>query len=97
MIPILADALEIPRANIIPFSDWVQRVRQFPGNVEWDNPAAKLIKFLDNNFLRMSCGGLLLDTAKSRKHSKTLAADGPVSEDVAKKYIRYWKQIGFSY
>lgn len=95
MIPILADALEIPRANIIPFSEWVRRVRQFPGNVEWDNPAAKLIEFLDDNFLRMSCGGLLLDTAKSREHSKALAAVGPVSGDVARKYIRYWKEIGF--
>lgn len=95
MIPILADALDIPRKNIIPFSEWVRRVRQFPGHVEWDNPAAKLIEFLDDNFLRMSCGGLLLDTVKSIEHSETLAAVGPVDEDTARKYIRYWKEIGF--
>jgi acyl transferase domain-containing protein/nucleoside-diphosphate-sugar epimerase/acyl carrier protein/SAM-dependent methyltransferase len=95
MIPVLADALGIPRDNIIPFKDWVRRVRSFPGAVEWDNPAAMLIDFLDDNFLRMSCGGLLLGTAKSCEHSPTLAAVGPVSEEVTRKYIQMWKSSGF--
>lgn len=95
MIPLLADELNIPRDNIVPFKEWVRRVRSFPGAVEWDNPAALLIDFLDDNFLRMSCGGLLLDTAKSCEHSKTLAAVGPVSADVTKKYIQSWKDSGF--
>lgn len=95
MIPVLADALDIPRNSVIPFSEWIQRVRNFPGSVELDNPAAKLIGFLDGNFIRMSCGGLLLDTTKSREHSKTLANVGPVGEDTARKYIRAWKEMGF--
>lgn len=95
MIPILADALEIPRRNAIPFDEWVKRVRNFPGSIELDNPAAKLIEFLDGNFIRMSCGGLLLDTAKSREHSKTLANVGPVNEDVARKYVQAWKDMKF--
>ena len=95
MIPVLADALDIPRRNAIPFDEWVRRVRNFPGSIELDNPAAKLIEFLDGNFIRMSCGGLLLDTTKSREHSKTLANEGPVSEDVARKYIQAWKDMGF--
>ena len=94
MIQVFANKLDIPRKNVIPFKQWIERVRNFPGSVE-DNPAAKLIEFLDGNFIRMSCGGLLLDTVKSRKHSKTLAAVGPVSEDVAKSYIDAWKMIGF--
>jgi acyl transferase domain-containing protein/nucleoside-diphosphate-sugar epimerase/acyl carrier protein/SAM-dependent methyltransferase len=95
MIPLLADSLNIPRDNIVPFKEWVRRVRAFPGAVEWDNPAALLIDFLDDNFLRMSCGGLLLGTAKSCEHSKTLSAVGPVSADVARKYIQSWKDSGF--
>ncbi|KAL9639049.1 MAG: hypothetical protein Q9164_001184 [Protoblastenia rupestris] len=95
MIPALADALDIPRRSVIPFDEWVKRVRNFPGSVELDNPAAKLIEFLDGNFIRMSCGGLLLDTARSREHSKTLANVGPVSEDVARRYIQAWKEMGF--
>lgn len=96
MTPVLAEALNIPiKTGIIPFKDWVRRVRNFPGSVENDNPAFKLIDFLDDNFIRMSCGGLLLGTEKTREHSKTLAELGPVSEKVAKGYIRYWKEVGF--
>lgn len=95
MIPVLAEGLDIPLANVIPFDEWVRRVRSFPGMVEWDNPAAKLIDFLDNNFLRMSCGGLLLETTKSCEHSPTLAAVGPVGVETVRKYIQWWKETGF--
>ncbi|KAH8691966.1 putative polyketide synthase [Talaromyces proteolyticus] len=95
MIPVLADALDIPRTNIFPFKEWVRKVRSFPGSTEWDNPAAMLIDFLDDNFLRMSCGGLLLDTAKSCEHSSTLARVTPVSAEVTKKFIQRWKDTGF--
>ena len=96
-IPVLADALDIPRKNVIPFDEWVKRVRNFPGSVDLDNPAAKLIGFLEGDFIRMACGGLLLDTTNSREHSKTLANVGPVSEDTARKYIQAWKKMGFLY
>lgn len=95
MIPVLSDALNIPATNVIPFKQWVRRVRSFPGSIEWDNPAAMLVDFLDENFLRMSCGGLLLSTSKTCEHSSTLAAVRPVSPEVARKYIKAWKDMGF--
>jgi acyl transferase domain-containing protein/nucleoside-diphosphate-sugar epimerase/SAM-dependent methyltransferase/acyl carrier protein len=97
MIPVLTDALGIPREKVIPFHEWIRRVRAFPGSVEWDNPAAKLVEFLDEDFVRMSCGGVLLDTTKSREHSKTLRSVGPVGADVARKYIQAWRDSGFLY
>lgn len=90
MNAILADALNIP--NLIPFEEWVQRVRAAP---QRNNPAATLLDFLDSNYSRMSCGGLVLGTKNTLEHSKTLAAVGPVSEEVARKYIGVWKEIGF--
>ena len=90
MNAILADALNIP--NLIPFEEWVERVRAGP---QRNNPAATLLDFLDSNYLRMSCGGLVLDVKKTLEHSKTLSAVGPVSEEVARKYIHIWKEIGF--
>lgn len=93
-IPVLAEAMGIPSSNVIPFKDWVGMVRRFPGS-EVDNPAVRLIDFLDDNFLRMSCGGLLLDTTKGREHSPTLAAVGPVTGDVARRYIKAWRDMGF--
>ena len=95
MIPVFADGLDIPRTNVIPFPDWVERVRRFPGLVEEENPAVKLIDFLDENFTRMSCGGLLLETTKSREHSGTLRAVGPVSDDVVRKFVHSWKNVRF--
>ena len=90
MNAILSHALSIP--NLIPFDEWIERVRKAPHK---NNPATTLLEFLDSNYLRMSCGGLVLDTKKSVEHSKTLAAVGPVSEEVVRKYIHIWKEIGF--
>lgn len=90
MNTILANALSIP--NLIPFEDWLQRVRTAP---QHNNPAATLLDFLDSNYLRMSCGGLVLDTKKTVEHSQTLAAVGPVSEEVVRKYVHVWREIGF--
>nr|ASU91368.1 non-reducing polyketide synthase [Nephromopsis pallescens] len=90
MNAILADALNI--TNLVPFEEWVTLVRGAP---QRNNPAATLLDFLDNNYLRMSCGGLVLDVKNTLEHSRTLSAVGPVSEEVIRKYIHVWKEIGF--
>lgn len=87
---VLADALGINQ--LVPFQTWVDRVRAAPTR---DNPASTLVEFLEDNYLRMSCGGLVLDVRQTLKHSKTLAAMGPVDEEVVRKYIHVWKEIGF--
>ncbi|KAI1506778.1 ketoacyl-synt-domain-containing protein, partial [Biscogniauxia marginata] len=87
---ILADALGNP--ELVPLEEWTRRVRAAP---QRNNPAAVLAEFLDSNYRRMSCGGLVLDSRKTLEHSPTLAAVGPVSEEVVRKYIRVWKEIGF--
>ncbi|KAM0273158.1 hypothetical protein ACHAQH_008449 [Verticillium albo-atrum] len=95
MSPVLAGSLAIPQTSIIPFAAWVRRVRHSPVPAETDNPAARLADFLQYNFERMSCGGLILDTAHSQEHSRTMAAGGPVAAEVARKYIAGWKAMGF--
>ena len=94
MVNTLADVLDIPRDNIIPFAKWVDRVGRFPGSTN-DNPAGQLVGFFDKHFIRMSCGGLILDTAKCREHSETLRRRGPVSAELVAKYISAWKNMGF--
>ena len=92
---VLAPALDIPQEGVTDFAEWIKRVRKFPGSVEKDNPAFKVVDFLDENFERMSCGGLLLDTSQACKSSPTLASMGPVPDDVVRGYVGYWKEIGF--
>ncbi|KAJ5131411.1 Type I Iterative Polyketide synthase (PKS) [Penicillium bovifimosum] len=94
MIEILSDALRMPRGNLIPFKDWLDAVRGFEGSIK-DNPAKPLADFLSQNFVRMSCGGLILDTTRSRAHSPTLRELGRVSSELVLKYIQAWKNMGF--
>lgn len=77
---------------LIPFNDWLDRVRAAPAH---NNPAATLLEFLDSNYLRMSCGGLVLDVKNTLQHSAALRAVGPVSETVVRKYVWIWREIGF--
>lgn len=97
MIATLAGALDIP--DVIPFGEWVRRVREWPikadNGPDGANPAYLLTEFLDDNFTRMSCGGLLMGTANAREHSPTLAKVGPVSEATTRLYVSKWREMGF--
>ncbi|KAL7953269.1 hypothetical protein V8C34DRAFT_321334 [Trichoderma compactum] len=94
MSPVLTTALDIPPQNVIPFADWIMRVRRSPLSGD-ENPAARIIDFLDGHFERMSCGGIILDTQKAKEHSATMAISGPVSSDIARAYVASWKAMGF--
>lgn len=87
---VLADALGIRK--LLPFEEWVELVRSAP---QHNNPAVTLLEFLDSNYLRMSCGGLVLDVKNALEHSESLRGVGAVSGEVVRKYIHIWKEIGF--
>ncbi|KAI1187676.1 putative polyketide synthase [Nemania serpens] len=96
----LAAAMDIPSHNVVPLEAWIQRVKDHTREIgarehEGDNPAILLIDFLEDNFVRMSCGGLLLDTAKAREHSASLAGCGPVGGDLVRLYVQSWREMGF--
>lgn len=94
VLPVLAAELGVPEGSMMPFTEWVQRVRTFPGSLE-DNPAGRLIDFLDGNFIRMSCGEMILETKKACEDSVTLNAVRPVDLAVVTKYLDWWKRTGF--
>ncbi|KAJ6443315.1 polyketide synthase [Purpureocillium lavendulum] len=99
MLPVLADALGIPGDGQVELEEWVQRVKNHPRKgvegPDGDNPALLLVDFLESNFVRMSCGGLLLGTTKAREHSGTLASCGPVEEELTRLFVQSWKDKGF--
>lgn len=96
MLQTLAGALGLdPNIAIIAFDDWIERVRRSPLAPETDNPAARLVDFLDDHFRRMSCGGLVLDTTKACEDSPALKSVGPVDDVVVRKYVSAWREMGF--
>ncbi|KAK1250816.1 hypothetical protein MKX07_005371 [Trichoderma sp. CBMAI-0711] len=95
VIPVLADALDIPSSHIVPFEEWLRRVRAYPGEDPWDNPSAKAMDFFEHKFKHMSCGGVTMATDHALEHSETLRAVQPVSDELVRKYIQAWKDSGF--
>ncbi|POS70668.1 hypothetical protein DHEL01_v210939 [Diaporthe helianthi] len=79
VLSVLADGMGAE--DMIPFQDWVGRVRAAPaaGGVAGGHSASLLLDFLDKNLEGMSCGTLLLSTDQATKHSPTLLATVPVS------------------
>lgn len=96
MIHTIADCLGISHENVVPFGEWLSRVRQYHGSTD-ENPAGRLIDFFDDHFLRMTCGDLVLDTMQSRACSKTLRYTGPIEKELVKKYFTTWQNSGFLY
>ncbi|KAJ5378241.1 uncharacterized protein N7496_005650 [Penicillium cataractarum] len=94
MSPVLARALGIASTGIVPYRDWLRRITRSPLQ-ESENPASRIVYFLDRDYERMSCGGLVLDTSKTKEHSKTMASLGPLSPAVVEGYVRSWKETGF--
>jgi hypothetical protein len=99
MLPVLADELNIPAGNIVSFEEWIRRVRAFPSTgaagKEDLNPAKRLVDFLEADFERMSCGGVLLGTERSRTDSETMRYVGPVDDATVRRFVQSWKRRGF--
>ncbi|KAF5549508.1 polyketide synthase [Fusarium mexicanum] len=94
MSTVLAAALDIPPNGIVPFEEWIKRVRQ-SSLPPAENPAALALEFLEGHFERMACGGIVLDTQNSKEHSKTMATGGLVSAEIVRSYVSCWKEMGF--
>ncbi|EFQ36810.1 beta-ketoacyl synthase domain-containing protein [Colletotrichum graminicola M1.001] len=90
MTRVLAKAIGI--TDLIPFKEWVRRVAEAP---QRNNPASTLLEFLDETYLRMACGGLVLGVDHTLEHSKTLRDLAPVNDEIVNKYVHIWKEIGF--
>ncbi|KAK0658319.1 hypothetical protein QBC41DRAFT_385820 [Cercophora samala] len=90
-IRLLANELEFTPAQVVPFEQWLEGVMSAP---DQDNPAKKLSQFFQNEFGKMSCGGIILDTAVARRDSPTLKRMGTIDPDQVRLYIQYWRNCG---
>ena len=94
MSSMLMASLGLPPDAKVSFSDWIKLVRG-SSDSETENPAARLMGFLEPHFERMACGGIILDTQRASEHSKTMAVEGPVSAELVASYVSTWMKMGF--
>ncbi|EKM53824.1 uncharacterized protein PHACADRAFT_125794 [Phanerochaete carnosa HHB-10118-sp] len=90
ILRVIASALGVPSDEFPPYAEWLQKVKADSDAAT--NPCVKIIPFLEDEFLRMATGQVVLDTAKARELSPTLDASVALSEEHIRAYIEYWKQ-----
>lgn len=90
VVRLMSSELRIPSPSIIPLEDWLDLVASVTGS---GNPASSLVQFLRNDFAKMSCGSLILDTFVSRNASVTLSNMTSVEERTIKGYTSYWRRV----
>ncbi|KAI1810887.1 putative polyketide synthase [Poronia punctata] len=78
----------------VSFKEWLEKVREFEG-AERENPAGKIVDFLQNDFERMACGEVVLDTRNSVGDSLTMREMKGVDLEVVKGYVDGWRERGF--
>jgi hypothetical protein len=88
---VLVRRLGLPERSIVPMDDWLKLVEC--GSSE-GNPAQGLLDFFSNDFIKMSDGSIMLDTAITRSVSPTLRRMSPISENDIAAYIEYWRSVG---
>ncbi|KAL4804152.1 hypothetical protein BDV18DRAFT_162559 [Aspergillus unguis] len=95
MTPIITSALDIPPDRVLPYQEFLNLLRSSPLDRDREIPAAKMMDFFTRDFEHMACGGLILDTTLSQQHSEAMSAQGPVSAEEVKGYIKRWRELGF--
>ncbi|RDW86990.1 putative polyketide synthase [Aspergillus mulundensis] len=95
MTPVITSALNIPSDRVIPYQDFLNLLRSSPLDRDREIPAAKIMDFFTRDFEHMACGGLILDTTLSQQHSAAMAAQGPVTAEEVRQYIKRWREMGF--
>ena len=91
LLVLFSRALGLP-SRVIPFEAWLDKVRSI-ADVE-KNPAGKVVKFLEEEFIEMASGAVVLDTKKARRVSRTLAGSGGIGSRHVDLYVKYWRSVG---
>lgn len=89
----LAAALSLPHAQLTPYNEWLGKVQALPDPER--NPCIKILPFLQDEFVRMASGDVVLDTARTQQCSETLSTMEVVSDELIKRYVAYWKGVRF--
>lgn len=93
-----------PWSNVLIVMERKLNLKSLPrmGFAAWLTEASKsghvptdLLHFLERHFIRMSGGGLVLDTKNTRMISTTCCSTGSLGINDIERYIEFWKSEGF--
>ncbi|KAH3971921.1 hypothetical protein HBI24_172510 [Parastagonospora nodorum] len=88
---VLVRRLGLPKESIVPMDNWLKLVDCGPSE---GNPAQGLLDFFTNDFVKMSDGSIVLDTAITRSVSPTLRKMSQITESDIAAYVEYWRSVG---
>ncbi|KAK1221709.1 hypothetical protein PQX77_015480 [Marasmius sp. AFHP31] len=78
---------------LVSFSEWTERVRRCSDDPV-KNPALKIIRFLEEDFVRMASGKVVLGTELACEDSVALKGSVPVGRRQVEEYWLYWQSRG---
>ncbi|KAI0036586.1 hypothetical protein K488DRAFT_40891 [Vararia minispora EC-137] len=81
---------DLPR---VPYPEWLARAKALGDDPAY-NASAKIIDFLENDFVRLASGTVILDTTAARLASPTMARSCALDRGHLAEYIAYWKSVG---
>ena len=91
----IAPELGLSSSEFIPLSSWLDHVGRTSDLASDKVPAKKLEEFFRQDFERMACGSVVLDTKNTRDVSPTLRKLGRFPKELFVSYVRYWKASGY--
>ncbi|KAF8627100.1 hypothetical protein AX15_004541 [Amanita polypyramis BW_CC] len=80
------------KIKLVGYSEWYAQLRALGD--EPLNLAYPLLSFFETDFLRLSTGGVVLDTTMAAEESTAMATSKPVKRKLLLQYITYWQSIG---
>lgn len=88
ILSVLSSSLSI--STSLPYDQWLEKVKSNPDAKT--NPCVKIVPFLQEEFIRMATGVVVLDTKEAEKLSPTLETSQPVGEELVRKYVEFWRK-----
>ncbi|TFY83837.1 hypothetical protein EWM64_g160 [Hericium alpestre] len=78
---------------MIPYDEWLRRVRDLGSDPE-KNVAYKVMDFLENDFVRMASGSVVLGTDVAKRDSLTMVKSVALDKKHLAEYVGYWRSVG---
>jgi hypothetical protein len=95
LLPVLASKLGLKVPMPVPFETWLERASSLAVTEENLSFIYHLLPFLREDFQALTSGGVVLDTTRARRVSRSLRACNGVSLELLQLYVDSWRKESF--